>query len=500
MEDADREEESSCGKEAFVGMPQVAESVAMQAEARHRAARTHAAPATLKPRLVTVSATTVAVRTSTTDFFREGLPMAVDGSACGTGDIAAADEETTEAPNASCSIACGRQKALYLLRHDGAASGQAVRDVETEKEVAAAQMVAETVAKGETTVTPIAHEREAPAGTANASVDSLATSPVPRGIPPAGSPNKQKNLKRKYSTALPTGTRGRGVAQSRRLRLDTGRPPRNFCEVGTHHGSYGAYYGRRVDDRVPLLHPRWTERAGARVLDLGCNDGSVALRVARERAPVAVVGVDIDGGLVARARDQLQALLHDAKSNNIADPGSGDCGEVGGIDSSTVRGTAPVLFENVCFREEDFAAEQETKTASEKESFDVVLMLSVTKWVHLHGGDSALKRFFTRARDCLRPGGVLVLEPQPSISYKRALRKIRREAPKASLASTVTAVPPLVRQCDIKLTPDMFPDFLLSAEGGFESMQVLRDVRESGQPFNRPVLAFFKAGKCDEQD
>lgn len=47
---------------------------------------------------------------------------------------------------------------------------------------------------------------------------------------------------------------------------------------------------------------------------------------------------------------------------------------------------------------------------------------SISKWIHLNGGDEGLLEFFRRVSNVLRHGGKFVLEPQEWDTYAKAKR------------------------------------------------------------------------------
>lgn len=169
------------------------------------------------------------------------------------------------------------------------------------------------------------------------------------------------------------------------------------------HGNYTSYYTFRSQD-VP--DPRLTQLKpfvqGRQILDLGCNAGKLTLELATHFCASRVVGVDLDAGLIASARDAKRAaLLSEEKgpSNNND-------------------------IENVEFEQFDFGNTWPFPgAAAGRGQWDVVLLLSVIKWLHLNSSDAVLVALFRRLFEVVVPGGFLVLEPQDWANYKRAVKK-----------------------------------------------------------------------------
>ncbi|CAI9571230.1 unnamed protein product [Staurois parvus] len=159
-------------------------------------------------------------------------------------------------------------------------------------------------------------------------------------------------------------------------------------------GNYCRYYGyrnpcRSDDPRLRVLRPEWFQ--GKAVLDIGCNVGHLTLNVAQSLGPSLIVGLDIDGSLIRAARQNIRHYLSEYTKGNAP------------LSLSTPQG--------------NYVVDRDELVEVQQPEYDVILCLSITKWIHLNWGDEGLKRMFRRIYRHLSPGGILILEPQPWSSY-----------------------------------------------------------------------------------
>ncbi|XP_029375984.1 7SK snRNA methylphosphate capping enzyme isoform X2 [Echeneis naucrates] len=131
---------------------------------------------------------------------------------------------------------------------------------------------------------------------------------------------------------------------------------------------------------------------------------------------------------------------------------------------------------NVSFIKANYVLENDNLLTTQRPEYDVILCLSVTKWVHLNWGDSGLKRLFKRVYRHLRPGGMFILEPQPWESY------VRRKKLTDNISRNYRS---------IHLKPDQFTSYL-TTEVGFTSFEYIGAPKCSIRGFQRPIYLFHK--------
>lgn len=159
----------------------------------------------------------------------------------------------------------------------------------------------------------------------------------------------------------------------------SGDPASRQHVLGNFQDYYGIRNGHEEDPRLPWLK-ELVDWRGARVLDLGCNSGVLTMQLAALGCR-KVLGVDIDPSLVCQA-EAAQAAAD----------------------------TAHGRLRFVC---------RDMMKLRLRKTYDVILLLSTSKWVHLQNGDQGLKELFTQIRYWLRPNGIFILEPQPWKAYKK---------------------------------------------------------------------------------
>ncbi|BFI05798.1 7SK snRNA methylphosphate capping enzyme [Marchantia polymorpha subsp. ruderalis] len=285
-------------------------------------------------------------------------------------------------------------------------------------------------------------------------------------------------------------------------------------------GNYHHYYGYRlgksldVDPRLNVFEPEWFE--GMDCLDIGCNEGIVTISIAQKYNCRSILGLDIDEVLIRKAQSNLieEAALQgfttgeymepcEAKENcssdseNTLDNGwwketiawreltgsqqGSDRVEDSRCATERAERSTPLnsnnLLRRVTFRKENVIKDFPHGDYMKDGTFDTVLCLSMTKWVHLNWGDDGLVRLFAKIYHILRPGGILILEPQPWNSYRR----------KAKVCE-------VTRQNfnEIKLRPNHFTEILLDKIGFKSYKEVSTAVPGSTAGFDRSLYVYVK--------
>ncbi|ESO06888.1 hypothetical protein HELRODRAFT_110926 [Helobdella robusta] len=263
---------------------------------------------------------------------------------------------------------------------------------------------------------------------------------------------------------------------------DTTNSPKKFI-----YGNYNRYYGyrnpsREPDGRLSLMKKEWFE--GKNILDVGCNVGQVTLAIATNFLPKTIVGMDIDRELILVAKKNIRHCLID---NSDGDLGAGESACDGGgktengVDESKNSSASNDikrvhLLKSVFFIHGNYVPEDDGGVDLVIEEYDVILALSITKWIHFNFGDDGLKRSFKKMYKQLRVSGLLVLEAQEWSSYKK----------KKKLSDTIYQ-----NYLSIQFKPDQFLDYLTN-NIGFQLIDTLLPKHVQSKGFQRPIWIMQK--------
>lgn len=236
------------------------------------------------------------------------------------------------------------------------------------------------------------------------------------------------------------------------------------------YGNYNKYFGFNSLDEITDVRLKIFKRhpflfRDKDILDIGCNVGHMTIAVARKLNPKSIMGIDIDKNLISRAchnislyvkipaagavqdDDQQQKKQQRIKSyhhKNRRDKQHNDdyypisfpiCYRgIPFVDytNATNENVPPAdaikqanaiggqqFPNNVFFRTMNYVVPDESMLSGDTQQYDLILCLSVSKWIHLNFGDAGLKMAFKRMFNQLRPGGKLILEAQNWASYKK---------------------------------------------------------------------------------
>ncbi|XP_050411228.1 probable RNA methyltransferase Y17G7B.18 isoform X2 [Patella vulgata] len=257
------------------------------------------------------------------------------------------------------------------------------------------------------------------------------------------------------------------------------------------HGNYNRYYGYRnkpesgeEDIRLLSFKREWFNAKD--VLDIGCNVGHVTMTIAKQFLPTRMVGLDIDSNLISTARKNIKYYI-DVKKENYIDVSENEnmvglsvpCSAnvvASPINSGVLSDTCISFPENLSFKQGNYVLNNSKQLSLVQEEYDTILALSVTKWIHLNNGDTGIKMFFQRIFRHLRPGGRLILEPQPWTSYKK----------RKNLTLTIQN-----NFQNIELKPEHFQKYLLDVVG-FSKCELIDVVHHKSKGFRRPIQMYTK--------
>jgi SAM-dependent methyltransferase len=168
-------------------------------------------------------------------------------------------------------------------------------------------------------------------------------------------------------------------------------------DLGHRLGNFHNYYAfhptsHRLSHMAEILEyicKRATSAEQFQYCDLGCNEGNLTLEMSHALpSPVHFVGIEIDPVLIARAKKKCKDLKNVTGEFHVGD---------------------------ICKDLDELVKDN---------SMDLISLLSTTMWIHVHVGDDGLKAVLKQI--CRKTRRFLLIEPQPSKCYRKAMTRLRK--------------------------------------------------------------------------
>ena len=283
------------------------------------------------------------------------------------------------------------------------------------------------------------------------------------------------------------------------------------------HGNYKAYYRKRsydTDERIANFKSEWFQ--AKKCIDIGCNEGAVTLKIAETLSPNFIVGIDLDPRMIDAADAALKRSKYDFSKSTFLVSHAVTSPATGVADVAPVRRLNPFLPRSIALSKTPvalvpsssarnssfesmtvnsiarssngaelsvnfpanvaFACKNVIDFTSSAATYDVVLCLSVTKWIHLTEGDSGLLTLFKIIYQLTSPGGRAIIEYQSWSSY---LNNKKTSATTLRIFDT------------LKIRPEDF-EVILTKDIGFRIEERLGTPLLNAKGFKRPILVLIK--------
>ncbi|KAF5185616.1 7SK snRNA methylphosphate capping enzyme [Thalictrum thalictroides] len=272
-------------------------------------------------------------------------------------------------------------------------------------------------------------------------------------------------------------------------------------------GNYRHYYGYRItkdmnqDPRFKVFKKEWFEDKDC--LDIGCNQGLITIEIAKSFCCRSIIGIDIDYSLIESACWNLKRLSKNDTA--ISSPSNASESVLSDRANDLLEHSVPVslnndteivrnnLLDRVTFRKENIVE----KVCRDTEKYDTILCLSVTKWIHLNWGDDGLITLFANIWQLLRPGGILIVEPQPWKSYKKNYLVSEMMSSLSDILMTSVQVFHVLQTAtlnynNILIPPCLFQEILIDKIGFRTVENITSNIPGSVIGFDRPIFLFRK--------